>query len=163
MTNLAAAIGVAQMAKIERLIAAHRQVAQWYREFLRGCDEFAWQTERPGVASVHWLASVRWRDAELRPELRDALMTRLAADGIDTRPFFYPMHVMPPHFSSARFPVADRVSTSGLNLPSSPRLERADVEHVAARLVFHARALAAGARPVQRTLRAVGTIGAKAS
>jgi perosamine synthetase len=162
MTNLAAALGVAQMAKIDRLIAAHRRVAQWYREFLRGLDEFTWQVERPGVASVHWLASVRWRDAELRPELRDALMERLAADGIDTRPFFHPMHVMPPHRSDERFPVAERVSSSGLNLPSSPRLERADVEHIASRLVFHARALAAGSRPASR-LHALPRIGVRAS
>ncbi|MDZ4772695.1 MAG: DegT/DnrJ/EryC1/StrS family aminotransferase [Planctomycetota bacterium] len=163
MTNLAAALGVSQMAKIERLIAAHRQVAAWYREFLHGCDEFSWQAEHPGVESVHWLASLRWRDAENRPELRDLLMSRLTADGIDTRPFFYPMHAMPVHRSSERFPVADLVASSGLNLPSSPRLTRADVEHVASRLVFHARAVSAAETRATSRLRALPKIGVKAS
>lgn len=163
MTNLAAALGVAQMAKIDRLLEAHRQVGAWYREFLLGCDEFVFQEERPGFESAHWLASLRWRSAENRPELRDALLTRLAHEGIDTRPFFYPMHAMPVHASKERFPVADLVSSSGLNLPSSPRLERADVEHVASRLVFHARALEAEHARTTRSLQVLPKIGTKAS
>ncbi|MBL8857410.1 MAG: DegT/DnrJ/EryC1/StrS family aminotransferase [Planctomycetes bacterium] len=154
MTNLAAALGVAQLQKIERLIAAHKRVASWYRTYLAGQDAFAWQTERHGIESVHWLASVRWLAAEHRPELRDALMSRLASDGIDTRPFFYPMHSMPPYASKARFPVADRVASSGLNLPSSPRLEESDVQHIASRLTYHARELAAGALFGSRPARA---------
>lgn len=144
MTNLAAALGVSQLSKIERLIAAHRQVASWYRAALRGVDSLAWQAERPGIESVHWLASVRFLAAENRPGLRDELMARLGRDGIDTRPFFYPMHVMPPYRSNLAFPVADRIASSGLNLPSSPRLTRDDVEHVAARLSFHVHDLLAG-------------------
>ena len=65
----------------------------------------------------------------------------LQRDGIETRPFFYPMHALPIHRQSGAWPVADRIANSGLNLPSSPRLERADVAHIAARLRAHAREL----------------------
>jgi perosamine synthetase len=144
MTNLAAALGVAQLAKIDRLIAAHRQVATWYRQSLAGETALAWQAERPGTQSVQWLSSVRFLAAENRPSLRDELMQRLAQDGIETRPFFYPMHAMPPYFDARLYPVADRISTSGLNLPSSPRLERSDVEFIASRLRYHVCELMAG-------------------
>jgi perosamine synthetase len=141
MTNLAAALGVSQLAKIDRLVAAHRRVADWYREELDDCQELAWQSVLPGTRTVSWLTSVRYRPAENRPQLRDDLMARLGADGIDTRPFFYPMHVLPPYAQVGEFPCADAVSSSGFNLPSSPLLTRADVAYIAGRVRKHVEAL----------------------
>jgi perosamine synthetase len=137
MTNLAAALGVAQMSKIDMLIEAHRRIAAAYRAALSDVGGIVWQSGSPDAHGVDWLASVRIQAAENRPELRDELMRRLAEDGIETRPFFYPLHVMPPYFEARAFPCADRISTSGLNLPSSPRMSDADIAHVAARLCFH--------------------------
>ena len=68
-------------------------------------------------------------------------MARLAADGIDSRPFFYPMHILPQYERTGDFVCADAVSTSGLNLPSSPLLTRDDVAHIAARFRKHIEAL----------------------
>lgn len=116
----------------------------WYREALSDDDLLAWQGERPDTVSVQWLTSVRLRSAENRPALRDELMRMLRADGIDTRPFFYPMHMMPPYASNARFPVADAISTSGLNLPSSPRLTADDVRLIASRVRTHVHTLVSG-------------------
>ena len=144
MTNLAASLGVSQLAKVRSLIAAHQQVHAWYREALGDVDSLAWQGERAGVVSVQWLTSVRLRSAENRPALRDELARRLRADGIDTRPFFYPMHSMPPYATNKEFPVADRVSTSGLNVPSSPRLTESDVEFIAQRIRAHVEDLGTG-------------------
>lgn len=144
MTNLAAALGVSQLAKVDSLIEAHQRVHGWYRAALGDLDALAWQGERPGVVSVQWLTSVRLRSAENRPSLRDDLMRRLRADGIDTRPFFYPMHSMPPYASASAFPIADAIASSGINLPSSPRLTESDVEQVAARVRLHVEALESG-------------------
>jgi perosamine synthetase len=141
MTNLAAALGVSQLAKVDRLIAAHRRIAGWYREELAGCEQLAWQAELPGTRSVSWLTSVRYLAAENRPAVRDDLLARLGADGIDTRPFFYPMHVLPAYEQAGDFPCADAISTSGFNLPSSPLLTREDVAHIAGRLRKHIEAL----------------------
>ncbi len=144
MTNLAASLGVSQLRKVRQLIEAHQQVHAWYREALAGVDHLAWQGERPDTVSVQWLTSLRMVSAENRPMLRDELMVRLRADGIDTRPFFYPMHHLPPYASNAAFPVADRISTSGLNLPSSPRLTSNDVEWIAGRVRVHVESLSSG-------------------
>lgn len=144
MTNLAAALGVSQLAKVEHLIAAHRQVHGWYREALGDMPGLAWQASRADTVSVRWLTSIRLRSAEHRPRMRDDLMQRLRADGIDTRPFFYPMHAMPPYASSAPFPVADRIASSGINVPSSPRLTREDVFAISERIRHHVNAMDLG-------------------
>jgi perosamine synthetase len=141
MTNLAAAIGVAQLAKLDRLVERHRTVDAWYREELADCEELVWQAELEGTRTVSWLTSVRLRAAENKPWVRDDLMARLAADGIDSRPFFYPMHILPQYEQTGDFRCADKVSTSGLNLPSSPLLTRDDVSHIAARFRKHVEAL----------------------
>jgi perosamine synthetase len=137
MTNLAAAIGVAQMEKIGMLIDAHRRIAGWYRTALADVGGIIWQKEIEHAHGVDWLVSLRIQAAENRPQLRDELMRRLSQDGIDTRPFFYPLHVMPPYLEKRSFPAAERVAASGLNLPSSPRLTQDDVAHIASRLCFH--------------------------
>ncbi len=144
MTNLAAALGVSQLAKADTLIAAHRRVYAWYRDYLGNLPMLAWQAQPAGTESVQWLTSIRLIPAENHEELRDALMTKLRADGIDTRPFFYPMHVMPPYHTTSPFPVADRIATSGLNLPSSPLLREHDVAWIASRVRLHVHALLAG-------------------
>ena len=144
MTNLAAALGVSQLIKVDRLIAAHQRIHQWYREALGDMESLAWQGARPHTVSVHWLTSVRMRSAEHRPAIRDELMRRLRGDGIDTRPFFHPMHTMPPFASGAPFPVADAVATSGLNLPSSPRLTESNVSYIASRVRAHVEYLESG-------------------
>lgn len=143
MTNLAAALGVGQLQKAAALQAARRRVAEWYREELAGCDELALQAERPGVRSAWWMSSARLLAAEGQPQLRDELMRRLLADGIETRPFFHCMHTLPPYRGPGDFPVAEAVASSGLNLPSAFRLSRDDVRGIASRLRLHARALAA--------------------
>jgi perosamine synthetase len=60
--------------------------------------------------------------------------TRLAAEGIDSRPFFHPMHTLPPYATSERFPVAEDLAARGLNLPSGYGLRRDDVARVVAAL-----------------------------
>jgi len=66
---------------------------------------------------------------------RDDLMKRLEADAIETRPVFYPMHVLPPyHEPNARYPVADRISSRGICLPMHGLLNEEDIAYIAARL-----------------------------
>lgn len=151
MTNPAAALGCAQLSKIDRLIEKHREIARWYREELGREGGLVLPTERPGTRNVQWLSSVRLRSAETEPVLRDQWMARLSADGIETRPFFPPMHSLPIYRQAAgSWPVADRIARSGINLPSSPRLERSDVAYIADRVREHARALERVPGPLPR-------------
>lgn len=64
---------------------------------------------------------------------RDWLMLQLADQGIETRPFFYPMHILPMYkdlCNGQSFPIADRVSSQGINLPSSASLTEDDIHYV---------------------------------
>jgi perosamine synthetase len=129
MTNLQAAIGVAQMERIDWLIERRLEIAAWYSEFLAESGMLL-------PAQAEWARNVYWLFAPCVPEGvdRDRLMQRMAEDGVETRPFFYPMHAMPPYLEAdgdARFPTTTTLSARGINLPSSASLTREQVRYVA--------------------------------
>jgi perosamine synthetase len=129
LTNVAAAIGVGQLERIDWHLGRRREVASWYREGLAGLDGLVFSPEAEWAESSYWMSSV------LLPESldRDEVAAGLAEHGIDTRPFFYPVHTLPPYEDAAQgrsFPVAEHLAARGLNLPSSALLERDDVEYV---------------------------------
>jgi perosamine synthetase len=132
MTNVAAAIGVAQLERLDWHVGRRREVAQWYGEMLADAPVVL-QPELDGVVNAFWMTSA------LLPEgiNRDELMRRLRNDGIETRPFFYPCHHLPMYESAGpdtQFPVADDVSRRGFNLPSSAKLTRDDAAYICERL-----------------------------
>ena len=130
MTNIEAAIGLAQLENIAVHIAARRKVAQWYIDELRGLEDYiSFQRETPGAETVWWMFSVRLKE---RVSIgRDEMMLRLKEMGIETRPLFYPMHVMPPYYDpNAGCPVSEAVAYSGFNLPTFGALQREDVHYI---------------------------------
>lgn len=137
MTNIEAALGLAQLEHVEQHIAARYQIADWYAEFLRGLDEyFVPQKPTPGAKNVWWMYSILLTSKSKMT--RDELMAALAADGIETRPLFYPMHVMPAFYdANAGCPVSEDISARGLNLPTHALLTREDVEYICQRLKIH--------------------------
>ncbi len=140
MTNLQAALGVAQLEQLEGFIAKKRQIMSWYRERLGLREDLALNAERPGTENVFWMASAVL--GERAPMPRDELCARLRARGVDTRPFFIPMSELP-HLAGFRqvgvdseaCPVARQLSVRGFNLPSGCTLEEGDVDFVASTLV----------------------------
>ena len=136
MTNIAAAIGLAQVERFDWHLARRRENAAWYRELLGDHQLFRLSPELPWARSSFWI-NCALLDPSF-PLSRDATMARLAAAGVETRPFFYPMHTLPPYREAAAgrtFPVADDLAARGLNLPSSASLTRDDVEYVCERLL----------------------------
>ncbi|MCL6452135.1 MAG: DegT/DnrJ/EryC1/StrS family aminotransferase [Alicyclobacillus sp.] len=132
MTNVQAAIGVGQLEHLDWHIAQRRRVAAAYVRSLQDCDAIVLPVERPWAKSACWMFSILLAHGGTRE--RDQLMHALAADGIETRPFFYPMHVLPPYRGlqpDADFPVANRVAASGLNLPTYADLTEPDVQWIA--------------------------------
>jgi len=127
MTNVAAAIGCAQLERIGETLAAKRVVAGWYRRGLEGLEGVTLQTEAPWASCVYWMNCIL-----VAPGVRDALMAFLGAEGVETRPFFYPAHVLPMYATDRRFPVAERLGESGINLPSHPTLQEDEVARVSA-------------------------------
>jgi perosamine synthetase len=129
MTNLNAALGVAQLQKIGRLVDRKRRVASLYREALGSSPLVATAPEMPWARSVFWLYSV------LVKRKRDRVIERLAAEGVESRPVFYPVHRLPPYRGRRSYPVAERLSRTGLSLPSGPVIEDSDVFAVSSRLL----------------------------
>jgi perosamine synthetase len=130
MTNVAAAIGVAQMERIESLLAARRQLAAWYAQELAGIPGITLQYAKPPAESAHWMVAV----ALDSPLSRDQVACQLADQGIETRPFFYPVHHFPMYGgcrTDQGCPVASDLAYRGLCLPTAPYLALSDVRFIA--------------------------------
>jgi len=135
MSNIAAAIGLAQLEKIDYHIARRRELAEHYMSELARIPGFSIQPEKVWARNVYWMTSAVLE--ENLPITRNDLMAKLAEVGIETRPFFCPMHTLPMYQkdgASMSFPVADRLSKTGLNLPSSASLSKEDVNYVCAQI-----------------------------
>ena len=131
MTNIVAAIGLAQIEQFDWHIAQRRQIAVWYQKYLTGTPELILPVEREWAYNVYWLYSVVLSDTS--QVTRDMVQERLADKGIDTRPFFYPVHTLPPYLhivNGQSFPVAERISANGINLPTWAGLTEDQVLHV---------------------------------
>ncbi|WP_269766387.1 DegT/DnrJ/EryC1/StrS family aminotransferase [Burkholderia ubonensis] len=130
MTNIQAAIGLAQMEGIDNALAERERLAGWYNEALNDLrDKLVLPSEASWAKQVFWMYNVFLREGDERK--RDDVMRSLDEMGIETRPVFYPMHVLPPYMEESTYPVADLWSQRGINLPTHQDLTRADVQRIA--------------------------------
>jgi len=132
MTNLQAALGVAQLERIEEFIDKKRRLGEYYRQRLEKISGVRFQTEKPWARSVYWMYSI-----ELDPLLgidAEILCQRLQQKGIGTRPFFLGLHAQPVFqemnlgFDPNGFPKADVAYRYGCYLPSGLTLEEEQVD-----------------------------------
>lgn len=140
MTNIQAAIGLAQLEQVEQHLEDRQRVRRWYDERLQQLGAFI-QTpvEETWARHSFWMYTICLRDTVTAT--RDEFMAELERDGIETRPVFYPMHALPPYRDTLRaYPVADALSSRGLNLPTHGQLSEQDVDYVCSQLCFHATA-----------------------
>ncbi len=130
MTNIEAAIGLAQLENIDKHIASRRQVAAWYMEELKGFEDyFQFQKVTPNAESVWWMFSILLTDKVKRS--RDEIMELLKDSNIETRPIFYPMHQMPVYAdANANCPISEAVAERGMNLPTHALLTREDIVYI---------------------------------
>ena len=129
LTNLQAAVGVAQMEKVEEILAHKRRIAALYAEGLREVDGLLLPPQAEWAESVYWLYSVRV-EGERFGRTRDEVMEALRERGVETRPLFLPIHRQPIYDTGQRLPVAETLSATGLSLPSSVGLRDDDVSRV---------------------------------
>jgi len=130
MTNLQAAIGVAQVERVDWLVERKRQIADFYRQRLRDLPGLTMPPEPPWARNVYWMFTMLVDQREFGVD-RDELMVRLRERGIDSRAFFYSMHTMPIYQSETRLPVAEDLSRRGIMLPSSVGLGEKQLERIA--------------------------------
>ena len=125
MTNICAALGVAQLEKIEEIVGEKKRISFTYRKFLNN-PLIMFPVDSIHIEKCEWMVSIT-----VPMETRDGLRVWLASKGIETRPFFYPVHEMPMHVDQlGDYPNAEILSKTGLNLPSYPALTNSDIEHI---------------------------------
>lgn len=133
MTNLQAAIGLAQFERIDEFVEMRRRNAHLYNKSLEDVKGIRLPVERGWAKNVYWMYSIL-----IDPEFgisRDQLMTELEKRGIETRSFFVPMNKQPVFrdmhfFKSENYPVAEELSEKGLYLPSSSGLKRDEIHYI---------------------------------
>jgi perosamine synthetase len=131
LTNIQAALGVAQMERIEAHIAAKRAIAAQYTAALRQVAGLSSMAEAAHAFSVYWLYTVLVDEAVFGMDSR-RLMHGLEAEGIQTRPLWQPLHRSPAHADQATSacPVSEMLNRRALSLPSSVGLEPTDQQRV---------------------------------
>ena len=135
MTGLQAAMGLAQLKKIDRIIAEKRRVAHCYTRYLTDVPGLQLPAELDWAFNVYWVYALVVKEEYGLP--RDRLARILEGRGIETRTFFCPMNQQPclasrPGFRAVPCPVADRLWEQGLYLPSSPTLSEETIQGIAA-------------------------------
>lgn len=131
MTNLCAAIGLAQIERIDAILDRKRAIARRYRDNLKNTD-VTFQKFPDYVKSSEWLITLL-----LPPGLdREQVMARMAEAGVETRPTFYCAHHMPAHHRpDLSLPVAEDIARRGVSLPSYPALADDEIDMVCDRLI----------------------------
>ncbi len=131
MTNLQAAIGCAQLKKIDKILDKRKKIGRSYNNSLKELEskgkitlpkEISWSN------NVYWMYSILIENNAKHS--RDEIISRLKQKGIETRPFFIPLHLMPPHKIEGSFPISEELSKKGLNLPSSANLKKEEINRV---------------------------------
>lgn len=138
MTNLQAAIGVAQLEKLDRTVAKKRHIGTLYNKLLKDVEGLQLPVEKTDYAdNIYWVYGIVLDDD--LPIDADEFMKRLGAEGIGCRGFFWGMHEQPVFkemklFEGECYPVAERLARRGLYIPSGVNLTDDDQEYVVEKL-----------------------------
>lgn len=128
MSNIQAALGCAQLERIDEIINKRREIFQWYKQYLGEIEGVKLNVERQGYYNNFYVPSLIVERSDITAE---ELMSRLSSVGIANRPFFRCISKMIPDCSPAETPVADYISSRGINLPCASLLEETDIKYVA--------------------------------
>jgi perosamine synthetase len=128
MTNICAAIGLAQLEQIDEILAKKRQVANWYKEAIKG-SRFEFHLELKDVLHSYWMCTVLIPEGMEKQALKEFLMEH----GIETRPMFYPIHTMPIYSQKyEKHQMAEALARRGITLPSYPSLSKENIDEIVA-------------------------------
>lgn len=130
MTNMQAAVGLAQLENIQWHLEQRARVNALYQKYLPMLgDLVSVQTVPSEAKHVYWMNSVVL--SERVTMSRDEVMQKMEERNIEMRPLFYPMHIMPPYLdNSLKAPVAESLSARGMNLPSHGMLQEEHIKYI---------------------------------
>jgi perosamine synthetase len=138
LTNIACAIGLAQLQRSDDIIKRKREIANFYRKsFYKSNYEF--HQEIPNTYHSYWMCSILIKTRKCNRETRDNFIKYLEEKGIETRPLFYPVHTMPMHYSKYEMHrVSEDISRRGINLPSFPDLTQEELDYIVESILNYA-------------------------
>lgn len=128
MTNMQAALGVAQLESIDELLIQRARIFEQYRSMVKTSPSVRLNFTAPWARNVYWMICLEVDS--FTDHSRQQFMERLKRRGIDSRPYFYPMSAMP-MYKQKTPPVAASKSPTGLNLPTYHELTEADIHRIA--------------------------------
>ena len=136
LSNIQAAMGVAQMEQIGDFLARKRTIARSYDEGFRTVDGIIAMPSQTGTDPAYWLYTVLLQDG-ITLEGRKAVIDYLNRQGIGARPLFHPLHSLPPYAKCQAFQVetADSLYRRAVSLPSSPGLSARDQQRCIVSLI----------------------------
>lgn len=129
MTNLQAAVGVAQMERVEKFLTRRRQIGERYTAQLNALRGLVMPPTMAWAETVYWIFSMLVNESDAGIS-RDELAKELSEKGIENRPFFYPMHIQPPYLQDGEFDTSKRLSVQGISLPSGNEITDAAIDRV---------------------------------
>jgi perosamine synthetase len=138
LSSIQAALGISQIDRIEEYVEHRQKVALRYRENLKDFPGIKWQAnENDGSKNIYWVNALIF-DSNLYG-LAEDISLKLLGVGIETRPFFYPLHLQPVlekyNFSAVTLPVTEYIAKQGLYLPGGNKLNLGSVDLICERLV----------------------------
>jgi perosamine synthetase len=139
LSGMQAALGLAQLERIDELIARKREIFGWYQTALEGFEGITLNSEAATIRNTYWMVTAI---IDERFGLgKEELIAALGQEGIDSRPFFYPLSSLPAYASwpqaqgaRSRNRIAYSISPRGVNLPSALSLTQEKVRYVCDRL-----------------------------
>jgi perosamine synthetase len=127
MSNVQAAIGLAQIERVEEIVAKKRQIFSWYYDRLKDIEEISLNAEKPWAKNIYWMSSIVLGNKVKFS--RDEFMKELKTRNIDSRPIFYPISSFP-MFENQNNPNAYFVGLRGINLPSGHNRTEEEVDYI---------------------------------
>lgn len=130
MTNLQAALGLAQLEIIDQLIEKKRDIAKFYNLKLNHLNSFTLPPEKPWAKNIYWVYGI------LVNQNKDQMRLALYQKGVESRDFFIPMHRQPALLKlglinkKERFRSADYLSKNGFYLPAGPNITKSELDKV---------------------------------
>jgi len=135
LTNLQSALGLAQLENIDKFVNKKREIAKYYRDNLE-IKGIAHAVEKDYAFNSYWMYSIVLKNnINIK---QDEMMKHLERQGVETRGFFHPMHTLPIYSSyyKEKFPIAEKLAKSGINLPSSTKITDDQLDYVCDKIKY---------------------------
>jgi len=127
MSNVQAALGLAQTERVEEIVEKKRRIFSWYQERLESVTEINLNAQKPWAKNIYWMSSIIL--SEKIEATREEFIAELKSRNIDSRPIFYPISSFP-MFETQDNPNAYFIGHRGINLPSGHERTEEEIDYI---------------------------------